>query len=229
MSARTPFVSRAHLGALKLGRAVDGGQRPINGKPRIVRMPGLCGLLSTHFMRGCKRAPLVFIKRPLTVGVCARLLTRHEKSSSRLDGSNVRRQSGYPLSVKADFPDGQPSAMSGCRGSSCRSMWSCRSHATTTSAGLRPRSYRSLCACAAATPWHPSRPSEWAARRERRQRPQRAGSASEALGDLAGGRTDLNGGLCWRVAWERTAGAPVCRKVLFPTLEGMLQCSTTSS
>ena len=44
------------------------------------RMPGLCGQLSAHFMRGCRRAPLAFIQRPLTVGVCAKLLTRHEKS-----------------------------------------------------------------------------------------------------------------------------------------------------
>jgi len=64
------------------------------------RMPGLCGQLSAHIMRGCKRAPLVFIRRPLTVGVCARLLTRHEKSSSRLDSSNVRRQSGKQISLR---------------------------------------------------------------------------------------------------------------------------------
>jgi hypothetical protein len=56
-------------------------------------MPGLCGLLSAHFMRGCKRAPLVFIQRPLTVGVCARLLTRHETRHEKSSGRGLTRAS----------------------------------------------------------------------------------------------------------------------------------------
>jgi hypothetical protein len=69
---------RAHLGALKLGRAVDGGQRP-RESPGILGCRGFVDYSPLIIMRGRKRAPLVVIQRSLTVGVCARLLIRHKK------------------------------------------------------------------------------------------------------------------------------------------------------
>ena len=55
-------------------------------KPRYLnespgpRMPGLCGQLSAHFMRGCRRAPLVLHPTPIDSGSLCKILTRHEKS-----------------------------------------------------------------------------------------------------------------------------------------------------
>jgi hypothetical protein len=71
------FLAMPLLAKVYLGRTGS----PIFPCPLVVlnespgpRMPGLCGQLSAHFMRGCRRAPLFFIQR------CAKLLTRHEKS-----------------------------------------------------------------------------------------------------------------------------------------------------
>jgi hypothetical protein len=114
------------LGNAAVGESLSRANRsPIFPCPLVVlnespgpRMPGLCGQLSAHFMRGCRRAPLVFIQGPLTVGVCAKLLTRHKKSWPGSDpGKDVFRKSRWSRSsgrritiLRQRWPSGTASA-----------------------------------------------------------------------------------------------------------------------